>query len=65
MLRANWVQSFCRENQNQKTMSLSNEQIINSAFGARDFVLRLGIFLKNSIAIPQKNNDVLGQKVSS
>ncbi len=44
---------------------ISNEQIISGAFGARNFVPRLGIFFKNSLAIVQKNNDVLGQNFSS
>ena len=44
---------------------VSNEQRINSAFGARDFVPRLGIFSRNSLAIARKNNDALGQKISS
>ncbi len=43
----------------------SNEQIISSAFGARYFVLGLGIFVRNSTAIAKKNNEVLGQKISS
>jgi len=44
---------------------LSNEQRISSPFGAKDFVPRLGIFSRNSTAIARKNNDALGQKISS
>ena len=44
---------------------LSNEQRISSPFAAKYFVPRLGIFSRNSIAIARKNNDALGQKISS
>jgi len=32
---------------------------MSGAFGVRDFVPRLGIFFKNSLAIVQKNNVVI------
>ena len=43
---------------------LSNDERISPPFGAKDFESRLGIFLSNSPAITEKNNDVLAQKIS-